>query len=62
MAESLIVGGKLYSNVDYITVRNSDNKDVKYYRQGDDSGGGGTTNYRVATKEEIDQILDQVVI
>lgn len=60
MAENVYVGGTLWSEVEFITIRNDKGEDIYYFPEG--SGGGLGSNYRTATKEEIDKILDKVVI
>lgn len=60
MAENVYVGGTLWSEVEFITLRNDKGEDIIYFPEG--SGGGLGSNYRTATKEEIDKILDKVVI
>lgn len=63
MAENVYVGGTLWKEVDYITLRNDKDKDINFYPEGSGGGGSGLgSNYRTATKEEIDKILNKVVI
>ena len=59
MAEDLRINGEIFRGVEFITVRNTDNKDVKYFKSG--TGGGGGRDYRVATSDEIKDIFKQVV-
>ena len=60
MAENVYVGGTLWSEVEFITIRNDKGEDINYFPEG--SGGGLGSNYSTATKEEIDKVLDKVVI
>jgi hypothetical protein len=55
VAEDLQINGEIFTGVEFITVRNTDNKDVKYFKGG--TGGGGGRNYRVATSDEIKDIF-----
>jgi hypothetical protein len=54
MTEDLRINGEIFRGVEFITVRNTDNKDVKYFKGG--TGGGGR-DYRVATSDEIKDIF-----
>ena len=63
MAENVYVGNQLWQNIDYITLRNDKGEDINYYPDGSGGGGGGLgSNYRIATKEDIDEVLSKVVI
>lgn len=53
MADRLRIGGKWYDNIEYITILNESNENVRYYK-----GGQGGVNFRVATSEEIEAILN----
>ena len=63
MSDNLQVGGTTYYDVDYITVRDENNENVKYFREGQGGGGGSSNlNYRVATKEEILKIFKKKAV
>lgn len=62
MAENLKVGGKVFVGVKYVTFLDDKGNEVRYYEEGEGGGGGSGMNYRTATKEELDEIIQKVVI
>lgn len=61
MSEDLRINKDILRGVKYITVRNLNNEDVKYYKEGAGGGSGENVNFRTAESEEIQAILSSTL-